>query len=445
MGPLELTTIRQLINAHRVQTHDMWKSLSAILDHRDEESLSQYVLTFLQRQGLTTSLLSSHPTGLYGEMRYKTMPSLLYYLNYDPEAPASPQAQAIAASLLSLYVYQNLLATRADLSPITVKWVLGQKSMSHRLPLQDSIMQRFALLQADACLWYEPVMTERVLQGNSDNLVLATGTKGYLSVELQVQTAHSLLHSSYGAIAPNAAWRLLWALNSLKDQQEEILIEGFYDTMQPLDDDAFQGLADWPDTAVGQAARWGIPELVMGLQGTQMHYAHVLTPTCTINGFISGGEVIASSMTPGSARTGASSVPTIPATASAIVDFYLVPGQDPVDIFDKLKRHLCARGFADIDVTLRYAGAPAYTSVSHSFGQQVVQSAERVYGCPPFILPLLPEHVPICTITSSPSQPVVIFPLYAREQGEDTHNEYQDLCDDIAFLTHTMLHLKKDW
>ena len=33
MGPLELTTIRQLVNAHRIQTHDIWKNLSAILDN----------------------------------------------------------------------------------------------------------------------------------------------------------------------------------------------------------------------------------------------------------------------------------------------------------------------------------------------------------------------------------------------------------------------------
>src|SRR5437763_7488898 len=94
MGPLELTTILQLINAHRAQAHDISKSLSAILNDRDEASLSQYILTFLQRQGLTASLLNSRPLLLYGEMRYETMPTLLCCLHYDPDAPVSLQAQA---------------------------------------------------------------------------------------------------------------------------------------------------------------------------------------------------------------------------------------------------------------------------------------------------------------------------------------------------------------
>jgi len=432
MGPLELTTIRQLINEHRAQTHDIWKNLLAILDNRDKAALSQYVLTFLQQQGFTTHFFSSQPLLLHGEMGYKTTPTLLCYLNYDSEAPASPQAQAIAASLLSLNTYQTLLATRTDISPITLKWVLGHKNPSYNVSqLQHGIEQQLALSQTDACLWYEPIMAERTLQGNSDNFVLATGTKGYLSIELQVQTAHSPLHASYGAIVPNAAWRLLWALNSLKDQREEILIEGFYDTMKSLEDDAFQQLAALPDTAAAQAVHWGIPEMLIGLQGTQMHYAHVLTPTCTINRLGSGEDALVPSDH------------SIPATARAIVDFYLVPGQDPTDIFDKLKRHLHTRGFADIHVTLRYAGSPAYTPSYHSFIQQIVQSAERVYGRSPIILPILPEHVPIRTLIPSHSQPVVILPLYMLNKAKQAQNEYEDLYSDIAFLTYTILHFGK--
>src|SRR5579859_5160419 len=340
MGPLELTTILQLIDTHRDQTHDLWKSLSAILVKRDEVLLSQYVLTFLQRQGLITKLFSSHPTVLYGEMRCETAPTLLCYLHYDPAAPVGPQAQAIATILLSLTLYQKILLTRTDVTPITFKWLLGQKNTFHTLQPQHWIEQQLTLCQSDACLWYEPLLTERTMLGNSDQLILATGTKGYLSVELQVHTAQRPLHSSYGTIAPNAAWRLLWALNSLKDQREEILIEGFYDTMIPIEDNVFQQLADLPDTAVEQATCWGIANLLMGLQGRQMHYTHFLTPTCTITS-MSGGEDTADH--------------AIPAIARATVDFYLVPGQDPADIFAKLKRYLHARGFADIDVTLRYA------------------------------------------------------------------------------------------
>ncbi|MDX1447313.1 MAG: hypothetical protein R3333_14080, partial [Lishizhenia sp.] len=53
-------------------------------------------------------------------------------------------------------------------------------------------------------------------------------------VELSVQTAERESHSGLGgSIFPNAAWRLVWALRSLKDEDEKILISGFYDDIQP--------------------------------------------------------------------------------------------------------------------------------------------------------------------------------------------------------------------
>jgi len=439
MGPLELTTILQLIDAHHTQTYDICKSLSAILSNRDEASLSRYVLTFLQRQGFTAGILSSRPILLYGEVQYKTAQTLLCYINYDHEQPSYPQAQTIATSLLSLLIYQTMLTTRADISPITLKWFLGQKNVPHTSWLQQCIMQQPTLFQTDACLWFEPLMREGTLQrtllGTSDRLILATGTKGYLSVELHVQTAHNPLHSSYGAIVPNAAWRLLWALNTLKDQREEILIEGFYDTMVPLEDDAFQQLADLPDTAATQATRWGLPDLLMGLRGKQMHYAHFLTPTCTIHLLTSGENAPAHFPV-------APSYHSIPATARAIVDFYLVPGQDPADIFDKLKQHLRIRGFSDIHVTLRYAGSPTYTPAHHNFVQQVIQSAEQVYGRNPILLPLLPEYVPIQSFTKNPCPPAIILPLYMPE-SQDKHADGSKTLwkSSAAHLIYTMLRL----
>jgi hypothetical protein len=360
----------------------------------------------------------------------------LCYLDYDPDAPIYPQVQAIAATLLTLVTYQELLTTRTDLFPIKLKWFLGQKSFTYSSQLQHSIAQKPALLQADAYLWYEPVVTEKTsLVGNSDKLVLATGVKGYLDVELQVQAAHTPLHSSYGAIVPNAAWRLLWALNSLKDQHEEILIDGFYDTLSPLEDEAFQLLADLPDTAATQAAHWGIPNMLAGLQGKQMHYAHILTPTCTVTMLHSGEEA------PTPAPTTSSHF-SIPAKARATVDFCLVPGQDPADIFDKLKSHLRTHGFSDIHVRQRDAGSPAYTPASNAFVQYVRQSAEHVYGQPPIVLPILPEYVPIWPFAQNPSRPVIILPLHASPVPPHP-NEQEALRNYATYLLSIIFRLGK--
>jgi Peptidase dimerisation domain len=436
MEPLELTMIIQLIDTYRTEYDGIWKSLSTILHNQDEAVLHQYVNTFFQQQGLTTHLLSSNPIGLYAEtsIELDRVPTLLCCLDYNPQAPVLPQAQAIAASLLSIMTYQRLLAARIDLSPIRLKWFLAQKKFLYTEQLQRSIKQQPEIFRADACLWYEPLTTTSTIVGHPNNLILATGTKGYLSIELQVQTAPTVLHSHYGAIAPNAAWRLIWALNSLKDQREEILIEGFYDTVVSLEDNAFQQLANLPDTAALQSSQWGTSEMLMGLHGKQMHYAHILTPTCTINMLNSEGEKpeLASLI---------DLYHSIPATARAIVDFYLVPGQNPEDIFDKLKSHLHHHGFSDIQVTLRYAGSPAYTLASSRFIQLVAQTTEDVYRQAPIILPVLPEHVPIQSLTQNSSQPAIILPLYLPVEQKRQEDEQQVLWNSTIHLTYIMLRL----
>ena len=40
----------------------------------------------------------------------------------------------------------------------------------------------------------------------------------------------------YAAIEPSATWRLVQALNTLKDRDGRILIDGFYDGIQPVSD-----------------------------------------------------------------------------------------------------------------------------------------------------------------------------------------------------------------
>ena len=58
---------------------------------------------------------------------------------------------------------------------------------------------------------------------------ITLGVKGLAYVELRVRTANIDAHSSNSPIWKNAAWRLVWALNTLKNERDEILIDGFYD------------------------------------------------------------------------------------------------------------------------------------------------------------------------------------------------------------------------
>ena len=65
-------------------------------------------------------------------------------------------------------------------------------------------------------------------------LEVCFGTKGMLFVELRCRTAASDQHSSKAAIVKNPAWRLVQALATMKDAQDRITIDGFYDRVRSL-------------------------------------------------------------------------------------------------------------------------------------------------------------------------------------------------------------------
>ena len=64
------------------------------------------------------------------------------------------------------------------------------------------------LLAADACVWEGSGVTWEGLP------MIPLGVKGLLYVELTCNTISHDAHSSYGTVLPNAAWRLVWAMNA---------------------------------------------------------------------------------------------------------------------------------------------------------------------------------------------------------------------------------------
>jgi acetylornithine deacetylase/succinyl-diaminopimelate desuccinylase-like protein len=78
----------------------------------------------------------------------------------------------------------------------------------------------------------------------------------------------------------------------------------------------------------------------------------------------------------------------VPARASAKVDFRLVPDQDPLDIFDKLCRHLDSQGFTDVSVAKIGAMWPFKASADDPFIDLAKRIGEQLYNPPYRIDPL---------------------------------------------------------
>ncbi len=370
-----------------------WKQSYAIFNQVQQftshSATYHQLFPLLEHRGFHTTLLNDDPAWISTELEAGAAHTLLLYNHYGTH-PLWDLC-ALASRMLAIDLYREWAGTL----PINIKWLLHRTTTANvSAPLHSIVKEHSQHLQADGCLCDELRSPEEstLFSIGDDTPVLFLGCKGLLGIELASQVTTTPISSRYGSIVPDAAWRLLWALNSLKNAREEIMIDGFYDTIAPIEDDAAAALYTLPDTAPVLAEQWGISDLLPGLCGLQMHYAHLLTPSCTIN-FIAGGD-----------ETSAQ----IPAQARAQIEFSLVPGQKPDDILASLQHHLHEHGFSDIHVQQRSSCPPAYTQPSHPFVQLVSSATTQVWEQAPLMLPIMPSSHPLAPLQQRANMPLLI-------------------------------------
>lgn len=317
------------------------------------------------------------------------------------------------------------LQTRGSL-PLTVKFVVeGEEEMSSA-HLHQFVRQHQELVQADGCLW------EAGGKDIQENPGIYMGAKGILYVELEAAGANRDLHSSQATIVPNPAWRLVWALSTLKDRSENILIEGFYDDVVepgPEEVEHLRRLAAARDDDL-RRRDLGIDQFLLGVSGLQLVKRNLYQPTCTICGI-------------GSGYTGPGSKTVLPHRATAKIDFRLVPHQRPEDILEKLKRHFAQHGFADVEVRMLGAEHPARTPVDSPLAGVVQETVKEIYGRDPIVSPLMAATGPMYELTAQFGIPTVGTGCgYAHSNGH-APNENIRLDDFFQHLKHVALLLER--
>ncbi|NMB89295.1 MAG: M20/M25/M40 family metallo-hydrolase [Chloroflexi bacterium] len=335
------------------------------------------------------------PTGgapvVYAEKAGRGPGTLLFYNHYDvqPAEPLElwdnpPFVPVVKDGVLygrgvsddkghitsRLFAIDALQAVYGEL-PCTVKFVIEGEEETSSVHLSDFVRANQERLRADACVWEFGGVDFRGVP------MQYLGLRGICYVELSVETANQDVHSGLGgSIFPNAAWRLVWALNSLKDADENILIPGFYDDVRQPTPREIELMSELPDASQEYRHRYGVDHFLGGIQGgLELRLAEVYRPTCTICGLTSGYQ-------------GPGSKTVLPARASAKVDFRLVPNQSPERVLELLRAHLDAQGFTDVQITNLGGDAPALTDPDDPFVQLVVDASAGVYDQQMQIVPL---------------------------------------------------------
>ncbi len=314
--------------------------------------------------------------------------TLMVYNHYDvqPEAPldlweSSPFELSIRDGVMygrgvadnkgellpRLQAVETWLQTHGDL-PIKLKFVFEGEEEISSVNLPAWVHDHRDLLGADGVLWEGGGYDE------SGRYTMAEGCKGIAYFELHCQGASHDLHSSIAPMVVNPAWRLVWALNTMKDENDRITIDGYMDHVKTMPSSVIERIDALPFESERIKNRIGIDSWLNGMDDVAAHRRLMLEPTITICGLESG-------------YTDEGSKTVLPAKAMAKIDCRLVPDLTPEIAQNLIRKHLDARGFSDIEVILLGGEGPAMQLRDSALRQAAIAASQHVFQQEPIMIP----------------------------------------------------------
>jgi acetylornithine deacetylase/succinyl-diaminopimelate desuccinylase-like protein len=408
---------------------------------------AEKVAELLRARGLEARLTPTEggPPVVFAEDRSAGVdaPTVLFYNHYDVQ-PAEPydlwesdpwtlrvdgdHAYARGVSddkghiTCRLMALDALRAENGGRLPVNVKWVIEGEEEVSSVHLPAWVEAHANILAADVCVWEFGGVDE----GGHPEIVC--GLRGIAYFELHAKTIAYDAHSGVGgSLFPNAAWRLVWALSTLKGPDERINLPGHYDAVRPATDDDLALLAALPNSARTEAYlknEFGLTEFLGGATGVEYERRAVFEPTCTICGLSSGWE-------------GEGSKTVLPARAIAKVDFRLVPDQDPEEVRRALRAHLDAHGFSDIEVVYLGGQRAARVDPRDPMIDLAVRTAREVYETEPSLFPMVGVSGPMYPFAVGLRQPVVTIGCGYPGARVHAPNENLRLSDLVRGARHT--------
>jgi len=388
---------------------------------------AEIVERMMKEVGLSTKVIpeeGGNPV-VFGEIKgKKAKKTLLFYDHYDVQPPepleewiCDPFSGVVRDGKIygrgvsdnkgdfvsRLKAVQAFLETEGNL-PVNIKFVVEGEEEISSIHLQKVIEKNSKLFSADAAIW-EFGETDR-----HGRPIIYLGLKGVLSVELRAKGASRDVHSSDAPLIPNPAWRLVWALNTLKNEKDEILIKGFYENVKQPSAEEIAYIKDIPFEEEEKRKELDLKSFLHNLSGLDAVKTLLCQPTCTINGLLSGYTALGSKT-------------VLPNKALVKLDFRLVPDQRAEDIFDKLLKHLKNHGFGDIEVIQQGSTEPTRTPPLDEFVQTVIKAAEKVYRKKAVVYPTSQASGPMHLFRNYLGYPVVSVGCAHKESCGHAPNE----------------------
>ena len=350
------------------------------------EECATLVQKILKKSGVNSQLLrlkKGVAPIVFGEIKSKQNPSktLLFYNHYDVQ-PAEPfdlwddppfsgtrrgnkifgrGATDDKGELVTrIKAVEACLKNTGDV-PCNIKFVIEGEEETGSAHIEQYLEKYKKKFSCDGVIW------EFGYVDSKNRPIIGLGMKGLLFVELSVTESLIDAHSSLAVLIKNPAWRLIEAVNTLRNSSGKILIKDWYKEVSPLSKKDLELIKKEPFDEKSFKKEFGINSFVNNKKGLNAKKALVGDATCNIAGFVSG-------------YTGNGAKTVLPSKALVKIDFRLVPNMDPKKQTLRLKKHLKSKGFSDIEVKVFHGEAAARTNSSEPFVNQVKDAADKAFG-----------------------------------------------------------------
>ena len=325
------------------------------------------------------------PPIVYGEVKSKSNPqgkTILFYNHYDvqPEDPIElwdedpfsgkvegdcifgrGSADDKGELITRIKAVEYYLKKTGDV-PCNVKYIVEGEEEIGSVHIERYLNKYKEKLKCDGVIW------EFGYVDVNSRPIISLGMKGLLYVELIAKGPCRDAHSSLAVLIENPAWRLVSALNTLRDHKGKILVRDWYEEVRQFTPEELCTLSRDSFDEHEFKKEYQIHTFVNNVSGIDAIKALVGMATCNIAGLTAG-------------YTGEGAKTVLPSIATAKLDFRLVPDMTPEKQFSRLKDHLKENGFDnDVEARFIHGEAAVRTSTTDPFVRQVEESANEIFG-----------------------------------------------------------------
>ncbi|HEM3442569.1 M20/M25/M40 family metallo-hydrolase [Streptococcus suis] len=315
----------------------------------------------------------------------------------------------ITARLSALKKYQ---ARQNGHLPVNVIFIMEGAEESASVDL-DKYLSKYKehLIGADLLVW------EQGHRNSLHQLEIAGGNKGIVTFDLQVKSADLDIHSSYGGVIDSASWYLLSALQSMRAADGRILVDGIYEQVQEPNERELALVEEFAlTTSQSMKDIYGLTLPTLVEDRREFLKRLYFEPSITIEGLSTG-------------YLGQGVKTIIPAQASAKMEVRLVPGLEPHDVLDKIRKHLDKHGFEKVEVIFTLGEMSYRSDMSHPAIVNVIELAKQLTPEGVAVLPTSPGTGPMHTVFHALGVPIAGFGLGNANSRDHAGDENVSIAD----------------